>query len=880
MNPGPLEPARLPPSDLDGLAPEWSRLVSVTASDGCRTFHVLDTAHAPAVDAADVTLTVLCVHGNPSWSYLWRHLLRTLPAGTRGIALDHLDMGFSDRTGTTRRLAQRIDDLCALTAELGITGPVVTVAHDWGGPISLGWAQRHTEQLQGVVLTNTAVHQPEGAPAPRVIRAARSRGALHKTTVDSKAFITGAFEMSHPRTQKAVRRGFTAPYETSDRRLAIKTFVEDIPLEPDHPTAETLDAVRDGLRELGEVPTLLLWGARDLVFSDLYLHDLEARLPHADVHRWAHAGHFVTEDAPVAEAVADWLGQLTEPGTGATTTSPPPPPLPPAEPTRLLDAIDDPARATTVAIAEMSGDGRSITFGQLSARIDAAASTLAASGIATGDRVAIMIPPGVDLAVAVYACWKLGAVVVLVDGALTPPQMGAALKAAYPKHLLGIPKALAAARAMRWPGLRLSSAPLPGLQRRTLGVTACIDLTQAPASSGPTPIVTPANRTLPSADDEAAVVFTSGSTGPSKGVRYTHRQIAAQRDAIVELYDITPTDRLVAAFAPFALYGPTIGITSVVPDMDVSSPGSLSAGRLAEAVDTIDASLVFASPAALENLVRTVNEIDSRHRSALDNVRLVLSAGAPVRASLLHSIKSVFPAAVPHTPYGMTEALPVASISLPELDQAGLGDGVCVGRPLTGVDVDIRSLDSPSAGGTPTDKGQAHPASTGEMGEVIVRAPHARLGYDRLWHTTHRASQPPGWHATGDVGYLDDDGRLWIGGRLGHLISTANGPVAPVGLEKAVEELKGVAMAAVVGVGPTDVQQIVVVIQSRAARGKPALADRTMTDAVRACTERDIVAVFEVPQLPVDRRHNSKIDRTAVAKWAAQALSGGPIRKL
>ena len=122
---GPTDPARLPPAGLDGLDPSWSRLVSVALDGTTRTFHVLDT-HAEHSSPAP-TLTVLCVHGNPSWSYLWRNVLHQLPADIRGVAIDHLDMGFSDRTGTTRRLAERIDDLCALTSELGITGPVVTI---------------------------------------------------------------------------------------------------------------------------------------------------------------------------------------------------------------------------------------------------------------------------------------------------------------------------------------------------------------------------------------------------------------------------------------------------------------------------------------------------------------------------------------------------------------------------------------------------------------------------------------------------------------------------------------------------------------------------------------------------------------------------------
>lgn len=759
-------------------------------------------------------------------------------------------MGFSDRTGTTRRLADRIEDLCALTLELEITGPVVTIAHDWGGPISLGWAQRHLPQLHGVILTNTAVHQPEGSPAPRVIRATRSRAALSKATVDTTAFITGAFEMSHPRLAKPIREGFLAPYATSDRRAAIETFVEDIPLEDDHPSGPTLDGIAAGCALLGRIPTLLLWGARDPVFSDLYLHDLEARLPHADVHRWAHAGHFVTEDADVAGAAIDWIDQI---GAAALPTD-----ANATEASTLLDAVNDPGRDQVQGIVEMNNDNASVSFGQLSQDIDLTAAGLVEAGIAPGDRVALMIPPGIEMVTTLFAIWRIGASAVLVDGALKPKQMSAALSAAYPKFLIGIPKALVAGRALRWPGQKISAGSLSNMQRRLVGVEHDLDSLRSAAA----PLTN--DHPLPKMADEAAIVFTSGSTGPSKGVRYSHGRLAKQRDLISELYNITANDSLVAAFAPFALYGPLLGITSTVPDMDVSKPGSIDATNLAKAVDAIDATMVFASPAALERLVATGYEISPEYRPALEKVHTLLSAGAPVRASLLADMASTFPNATAHTPYGMTEALPVASISLPELVDAGPGPGVCVGRPAPGVEVMIEPVDP----------------SYPDFGEIVVRADHQRLGYDRLWHTTHLASDPQGWHRTGDIGEIDSTGRLWVNGRVQHVVWTARGPLGPVAVEKQVEDLEDVYSAAVVGVGPEGNQQVVVVVERISDVAKPALAGLSFIDEVRNVSDHDVVAVFEVPKLPVDRRHNSKIDRSAVAEWAEKVLAGGPLRGL
>ncbi len=838
-----------------------------------RRWHLLDTG------PADARLTVLAVHGNPTWSYTWRHLAAAVPADVRVIAPDQLDMGFSERTGVRRRLADRIDDLVALTDTLGLRGDIVVAAHDWGGPVSLGWLQRvHADadsaiDIVGLVLTNTAVHQPEHATAPTLIRNARRPAVLQRVTVDTTAFLRGMFELSNPRTPGEVRRGYLAPYATADRRRAIADFVEDIPLEDHHPTADTLDAVAAGLADLADVPTLLVWGAGDRVFSDLYLHDLEARLPHAVVHRHPTAGHLVSEDIDVATIVVDWLDAIGSdaPVPGGTRT-----PSSPSSPVDLTAALRDPAIGDRVAIREMT-DGRTVTFAELDRLVQAtAAGLIDVAGVRPGDRVALMVPPGIDLAVSLYACWRMGAVPVLIDGGLGPRQMSAAMRVAAPDHLIGIRRALAAARTLRWPGRRIAVSPLPTAARRVLRVDHDLESVRAGATTVDLPAVDP--------DAEAAVVFTSGATGPSKGVRYSAARIHAQIRALVEQYGIDEDDSLVAAFAPFALYGPAMGITSTVPAMDVSAPGTLTATALFEAVDAVDATLVFASPAAILNVLETAAEHDARHRRAAERVRLLLSAGAPVPAHALRSaIDELFPNASAHTPYGMTECLPVADIDLATLEALatdtanGLAHvGVCVGEPVPGVELTVAPLDeSGDPMAEPTDE-------PGVLGEVWVRADHQRLGYDRLWHTTHAASPAGGWHATGDLGAIDGDGRLWIGGRTGHVIRTAHGPVAPSAIERVVDRLDDVRRCAAVGVGPAGAQVVVVVAETADAEKRPRQCGLDRIDRIRAAVADavglDVAACLEVRSLPVDRRHNSKIDRTHLAAWAAEILEGGAVR--
>ena len=864
MNPEPQASRPRPAADLDGWDASWSLFVDAPDHRGVtRRWHLLDTGAT-----ADTRLTVLAVHGNPTWSYTWRHLAAAVPDDVRVIAPDQLEMGFSERSGELRRLGDRIADLLALTDELELSGDVVVVAHDWGGPVSLGWLQHvHADHdgldIVGLVLTNTAVHQPAESSAPTLIRNARRPLWLGQVTVETSAFLRGMFELSNPRTPAEIRRGYLAPYDTPDRRKAIGEFVADIPLEADHPSAAALDAVAAGLTGLGDVPTLLVWGAGDRVFSDIYLHDLEARLPHADVHRHPKAGHLVSEDTDVASIVVDWLQTL-----GADET--PPPILAPVD---LTAALRDPAISDRIAIHEMGADGRSVTFGELDELVQRTAEGLfGTGGVQVGDRVAVMIPPGVDLAIALYACWRMGAVPVLIDGGLGPAQMGAAMKVAHPNHLIGIRRALAAARTLRWPGRRIAVEPTHRVARRLLGVEHDLASLQD-APSVPLPAVDP--------DAEAAVVFTSGATGPSKGVRYSAARIDTQIRTLVEQYNISADDSLVAAFAPFALYGPAMGIPSTVPDMDVSSPGTLTAATLLDAVEAVDASLVFASPAAILSVLETLDELGARDRTALDHVRLLLSAGAPVPGHVLRAaVDRLVPNAAAHTPYGMTECLPVADIDLVSLESLGPDAlhhlGVCVGMPVDSVELLIDPLDEL---GVPTGLPTSEP---GLLGEVWVQAAHQRLGYDRLWHTTHLASPADGTHATGDIGTIDADGRLWIGGRTGHVIRTATGPVAPTPIERAVDMLDGIRRSAAVGVGPAGAQVVVVIAETSDAGRRPRQSSLDRIDRIRAAvaeaTGLDVAACLEVPSLPVDRRHNSKIDRTHLADWATGVLEGGSVR--
>ncbi|MGZ0711927.1 alpha/beta fold hydrolase (plasmid) [Coraliomargarita sp. W4R53] len=884
--------ATLPPSNLPGLDRRFSRIQSVLGRDAdagaIRDWHYLDTADELERLGIEPVGTILAVHGNPTWSYVWRRIVansvNAAEAGQpawRVVAVDQLDMGFSQRTGIHRPLAQRVADLSAFTDALGLDGTVVTLGHDWGGVISLGWAVDHPENLAAVTMLNTAIHHPEGVPIPAPLRLAGARGMLAASTVTTTAFLETTLALASPSLPTDIKNAYRAPYRGAERRGGIGGFVADIPVDDSHESFAELQRIAAGVAEL-KVPALMLWGPNDPIFGDRYLDDLMVRLPQADVHRFEGASHLIAEDRPYADSVLTWLSDnhtaITEPAAEADA-----PEVAASSDSfvPLWNKLDQRRNDDSIAVIDMAAGGVAgpvrVSWKQLDDRVRKMAAGLAAMGVAKGDRVSLLVPPGPTLTAVLYACLRIGAIVVVADAGLGIRGLTRAVRGARPDFIIGETPGLVAARAMAWPGMRISASRLPRASALALGVACCLADVVAFGAQSPEPAA-------PEASDDAAILFTSGSTGPAKGVVYTHAQLSALRDALAAHFEVTAETGLVTGFAPFALLGPALGTRSVTPDMDVSAPRTLTATAVAKAVRESEGRIVFLSPAAIMNVVATASALSARDREALAGVRTFLSTGAPIGAELLESAAQLMPNATPHTPYGMTECLLVTDITLDGINSAAESpdQGVCVGSPIGAGRVLVSALDSDGrANGEPS-------AQPGVLGEIVVSAPHLKDHYDKLWLTNREAVRETAvdaagegaarWHRTGDVGHLDDQGRLWVEGRLQHVIVSESGPIAPVGGEQQIERVASVRRAAVVGVGPQGLRQAVAVVETVAGAARSGLADAKLTAEVRASTDLKLAAVLVVKVLPTDIRHNSKIDRSRLSAWADVVLSGRKAR--
>lgn len=490
------------------------------------------------------------------------------------------------------------------------------------------------------------------------------------------------------------------------------------------------------------------------------------------------------------------------------------------------------------------------TYGELDARVDAVAAGLSQAGIRPGLRTALLVPPIEDFFVLSFALLRLRAVPVLVDPGIGRDKVRGCLNEAAPEAFIGIPKAQLARRVLGWaPSARLlvsvGRVAVPG--SRTLRDIEQVGRHLLPFNPPPRPARSP-----------AAILFTSGSTGPPKGVEHGEEQLLAQAALIRRLYDLGPADVSLSTFPPFALFGPALGMTTVVPRMDATRPADVKPARVVRAARRFGATVMFGSPALLDTL--------SRGGGKMPSVRQVISAGAPVpRAVQRRTLAMLADGAQVHTPYGATEALPVTTISSSEL--LSLPTGICVGKPVPGVDVAlIRITDSPL---------EAMSAdllvADGEVGEVVVRGPVVSPRYaDR---PAANVAAKLDWdgvvaHRMGDLASRDEAGRLWFAGRKSHVVHTRQGPLFSVPCEEVFNVHPAVRRCALVGSGPAGRSTPVLCVELEpTASASPALTAELLDLGSADKRTAGILTIRYHPGFPVDIRHNSKIDRPALAQW-------------
>jgi haloalkane dehalogenase len=257
---------------------------------------------------------VLMVHGNPSWSFYYRNLVKALSGTHRCIVPDHIGMGLSDKPDDAAydyTLSQRIDDLDALINSLNLKQPLTLVVHDWGGMIGFGWAVKHPEQVARLVILNTAAFPlPVDKTFPGLLRLTRTPlGAFLVRGFNAFSWGATVVGCKLGKMSPAISRAYRAPYDSWDNRIATLRFVQDIPLSPGDRGHARIQAIAGELHRFKATPAMIVWGDRDFVFDDAFLRQWREYLPEARVHVQAGAGHYVLEDAAdtVVPLIADFV---------------------------------------------------------------------------------------------------------------------------------------------------------------------------------------------------------------------------------------------------------------------------------------------------------------------------------------------------------------------------------------------------------------------------------------------------------------------------------------------------------------------------------------------------------------------------------------------
>lgn len=503
-----------------------------------------------------------------------------------------------------------------------------------------------------------------------------------------------------------------------------------------------------------------------------------------------------------------------------------------------------------------------VTYAELDAAADAYARGFTAAGLQKGDRTLLMVRPDATFHALCFGLFRAGAVPVFIDPGMGLKNALRCVTQIAPRAMIAIPPVHLVSLFVRRP---FRSIELPIVAGRAFWSRAPTLASCKRSGDGPFhgPEVT--------LDDDAVVVFTSGSTGPAKGVAMTHRTMRSRVALIQQMLDLEPGQVIHETLLVYTMLEVCMGMEVVLPPMDLAKPATVDPAAVADTFRTFHPAVGSASPVVWQRVVRhAIAQGDT-----FDGVEKLLTSAAPIPVDLHQRLAQVYGEGVElFTPYGATEAMPVAHIGsatiLAETAEAtARGAGTCVGPLAPGIEVRIVvTSDAPIP--AMTDDVVVAP---GEVGEIAVRGDGVSPGYRNAPEANTAAKIPDDggtWHRMGDLGRLDEQGRLWFHGRKGHRVTTADGDLYPVCAEGVFNAHPDVYRTGVVGVGPRGQQVPVCCVElEEGVAWRPELPTELAELATGTPFEGRITTFLQHPRFPTDARHNSKIRREDLAAWVA-----------
>ncbi len=511
------------------------------------------------------------------------------------------------------------------------------------------------------------------------------------------------------------------------------------------------------------------------------------------------------------------------------------------------------------------------TFRQLAEETRIIAKGLECAGIKRGCRTVLMVKPSLEFFALTFALFKAGIVPVLIDPGIGIKNLKTCISEAEPEAFIGIPSAHIARKILGWGKETIKKNITVGKKLFWGGYT--LDEIRVIGKS-----LKEYEFPKTSADEMAAILFTSGSTGIPKGVVYNHGNFVAQLEMIRKVYKIEPGEIDLPTFPLFALFDPALGMTTIVPDMDATKPAKVEPLKIIEAIENFGVTNMFGSPA----LLNTVGRYGVEHNIKLPSLRRVISAGAPVPAIVMERFsKMLSPDTQIFTPYGATECLPISSIGMHEVlnetrFNTDKGAGVCIGKPVEEINVSIIEIsDDPIS-----DWNDSLLVSNGKIGEIVVKGPNVTKAYfnrdkstvlAKIYETDGKEVR----HRMGDLGYFDEQGRLWFCGRKSHRVITETETLFTIPCEAVFNTHPAVYRSALVGVTIHGKMEPLICIELEHDKkdiGTEQLIKELLEIGKNFFHTKNITNILFHPSFPVDIRHNAKIFREKLALWAQEKI--------
>lgn len=534
----------------------------------------------------------------------------------------------------------------------------------------------------------------------------------------------------------------------------------------------------------------------------------------------------------------------------------------------------DPERIAVIEPAGRAADGRRRyerhTYRSLSDDAESVAIGLREMGIVERTRTVFMAPPSYEACVVCLALTRVGATIVMIDPSVGYRNVGERLRRVRPEAFVGIPIAHLARIIFGWGPRLIEKAIVVGKGSRFPGARTVASLRRNAPSKPQRADVNP--------EDPMIVLYTTGSTGPAKPALYTHRNFCGVFRIVHQSWAFDTSKRIpvdLAVFPAFFIVGLSAGGTVVVPPIDFvrQTPATTDSAAVLEVIEDCGVRSLFGSPVLLENLARYANA----RGITTPRLERVIGGGAPITGPAMRALTKMMPNGEVFSNYGATEALPTTAHSAKETleetwAKTEAGAGVCVGRPFDGVEIKIVRIQDGVA-----DRFDELPQ--GEIGEILVRSPHISTEYLDEPEST-RKNKIGTWHRIGDAGYLDESGRLWVVGRVGQRVRGPRGPLFPLMCEPIFNAHPKVRRSGLVGVPNGSSETPVMCIEllpHLTPIDRVSLRKELLALAAEHAVTKDVSEILFIDELPVDPRHNSKIERPKLAKWAASQLLTKPV---